>query len=52
MIRNCGLKPRETKELPPEKLQEILSRIYPKEIVDDLMNKFVENRKDGADNGR
>jgi hypothetical protein len=51
MIRNCGLKKRESRELPPEKLKEILSRIYTEEVVDELIGKLVEQpkRKDGAE---
>lgn len=45
MKRNFDLKRRESKNLPPEKLQEILSRIYPKETVNELMDKFFETDK-------
>lgn len=43
MKRTFDLKRRESKELPPEKLKEILSKIYPEEIVKELMGKLVEN---------
>lgn len=39
--RKFDLKPRESKNLPPEKLQEILSKIYPEETVAELMDKFL-----------
>lgn len=42
MKREIGLKPRETANLPPEKLRDILSRIYPEETVEELMDRFVE----------
>ncbi len=42
MKRDIGLKPRETGNLPPEKLRDILSRIYPEETVEELMDRFVE----------
>ncbi len=42
MKRDVGLKPREAANLPPEKLRDILSRIYPEEVVEDLMGRFVE----------
>lgn len=45
MKRNFDLKRRESRDLPPEKLKEILSRIYPEETVNELMDKFVENKK-------
>lgn len=41
--RDFSLKRREIAELPPEKLQEVLSRIYPEEIVKDLMKKLSED---------
>lgn len=43
--RNFDLKRRESKNLPPEKLQEILSRIYPEGTVNELMDKFFETDK-------
>ena len=45
MKRNFDLKRRESKNLPLEKLQEILSRIYPRETVNELMDKFFETDK-------
>ena len=45
MKRNFDLKRRESRDLPPEKLQEILSRIYPKETVNELMDKLLETDK-------
>ncbi len=45
MKRNFDLKRRESKNLPPEKLQEILSRIYPEGTVNELMDKFFETDK-------
>lgn len=42
MKRDIGLKPREEGNLPPEKLRDILSRIYPEETVEELMDRFVE----------
>ena len=41
-MRDFALKPRTTGDLPPEKLEEILSRIYPEETVAELMDRFVE----------
>lgn len=40
LMRDCGLKPRKTGDLPKEKLEQILGRIYPLEIVNDLMEKL------------
>ena len=45
MKRNFDLKRRESRNLPPEKLQEILSKIYPKETVNELMDKLLETDK-------
>ena len=45
MKRNFDLKRRESKNLPPKKLQEILSRIYPEGTVNELMDKFFETDK-------
>ena len=45
MKRNFDLKRRESKNLPPEKLQEILSRIYHEGTVNELMNKFFKTDK-------
>lgn len=43
MKRNLSLKPREIGNLPPEKLHSILSRIYPEETVDELMDHLIKN---------
>ena len=40
MKRNFELKRRESKNLPPQRLQQILSKIYPEETVNELMEKF------------
>ncbi len=45
MKRNFDLKRRESKNLPPEKLQEILSKIYPEGTVNELMDMFFEMDK-------
>lgn len=37
------------KTYPPEKLHEILSQIYPDEIVNDLMPKLMENAEEDTD---
>ena len=42
MSRNIELKQREKGNLPPEKLRDILSRIYPEETVEELMDRFFE----------
>ena len=34
------MKPRETEKRPPEELRRVLGRIYPEEIVDELMKKL------------
>lgn len=41
MKRNFNLKRRENKNLPPEKLHEILSKIYPDRIVDEIFPKLI-----------
>lgn len=49
MKRDFSLKPRTTGDLPPEKLEQILGRIYPEETVAELMDKLChadEERKD------
>lgn len=43
--RNYDLKRRESGDLPPEKSQEILSRIYPEGTVNELMDKLFETDK-------
>ena len=48
--RDVGLKPREEGDLPPEKLASILGRIYPEEVVDELMESLFpagERKNDG-----
>lgn len=42
MKRDVGLKPRETGNLPPEKLAQILGGIYPEETVGELMEKLCD----------
>lgn len=44
--RNFDLKRRESRDLPPEKLREILSRIYPEETVNELMEKLTKSEVD------
>ena len=46
MNRDFSLKPRTTGDLPPEKLEQILGRIYPEETVEMLMKKLCD--KDGG----
>lgn len=45
MISDIELKPRESGNLPPEKLAEVMGQIWPEETVKELMNKlgFVED---------
>ena len=45
MKRNYDLKRRESKKLPSEKLQEILSGIYIEETVNELMDTFFKTDK-------
>ena len=45
MRRHFDLKYRESGNLPPERLQEILSKIYPEGTVNELMDKFFETEK-------
>ena len=45
MERNFDLKKRESKNLPLEKLREILSGIYHEDTVNELMDKFFETDK-------
>ena len=40
--RDVGLKPRKTGDLPPEKLEQILGRIYPEDTVKELMDKLCD----------
>ena len=41
MRRTGNQKRRENKNLPPEKLHEILSKIYPDRIVDEIFPKLI-----------
>ena len=43
--RNFDLKRRETEKLPVERLRDILSRIYPENTVNELMDKFTKNKE-------
>ena len=36
------MKRRESKNLPPEKLYEILSKIYPDKVVDEIFPKLIK----------
>ncbi len=47
MKRDFSLQPRTTGDLPPEKLEQILGRIYPEETVGELMKKLCD--KDGGE---
>ena len=51
LMRDVGLKPRTTGDLPPDKLEQILGRIYPEETVEELMEKLCD-RNGGADDGK
>ena len=42
MKRTGNLKRRESKNLPPEKLHEILSKIYPDRVVDEIFPKLIK----------
>ena len=42
MKRTGNLKRRESKNLPPEKLHEILSKIYPDRVVDEIFHKLIK----------
>ena len=46
MKRNFDLKRRESKNLPPEKLKEILLKIYPEHTVDGLMDRLVNDKSE------
>ena len=50
MNRDFSLKPRQTGDLPPEKLEQILGRIYTEETVEELMKKLCtkEVKEDGS----
>ncbi len=49
--RNYNLKRRDDKKLPPEKLHDILSRIYPKKVVDEIFPILIKTNdvKGGAE---
>ena len=47
MARDYSLKRRESKNLPPEKLHEILSRIYPERVVDEVFPKLIKPKTGG-----
>ena len=49
MPRDYNLKRRESKELPPEKLHEILSKIYPEKVVDEIFPKLIKSNKEGVE---
>lgn len=49
MKRNFDLKRRECRDLPPEKLRDILSKIYPEDIVNELMKKLVGDKGNGKE---
>lgn len=42
MKRTGNMKRRESKNLPPEKLYEILSKIYPDKVVDEIFPKLIK----------
>ena len=42
MRRTGNLERRESKNLPPEKLHEILSKIYPDRVVDEIFPKLIK----------
>lgn len=44
-MRDIKLKPRETGNLPPEKLLEILRGIYPKETADELFADLMGSER-------
>lgn len=46
--RNFDLKRRDSKRLPPEKLHEILSRIYPPKVVDEIYPKLIKTDEKGG----
>ena len=46
-MRDLTIKPRETGNRSPEELRRVLGRIYPEEIVDELMEKLgMEEEED------
>lgn len=42
MKKTGNMKRRESKNLPPEKLYEILSKIYPDRVVDEIFPKLIK----------
>ena len=40
MKRNVGLKPRESGNLPPEKLADILNKIYPEKQTEEILEQL------------
>lgn len=46
MKRDFSLKPRTTGDLPTEKLEQILGRIYPAETVTELMEKLCKKSEE------
>lgn len=44
-MRDIKLKPRETGNLPPEKLLKILRDIYPKETADELFADLMDMKR-------
>ena len=51
MKRDVTLKPRKQGNLPPEKLKKILSGIYTKETVEELMLKLCGSDGERKDDG-
>lgn len=49
MKRDVFLKPRKSGSLPPEKLREILSRIYPESTVIEVMESLGYKVKEDTD---
>lgn len=39
-MRDCTMKPREIEKRSPEELRQVLAKVYPEDIVDDLMKKL------------
>jgi hypothetical protein len=44
MKRDLGLRPRKSKELPPEKLLEILMGIYPADVALELFKQMTKKK--------
>lgn len=49
MKRDVSLRPRTTGDLPPEKLEQILGKIYQAETVKELMERLCGNKADEID---